>query len=512
MENNDIFYRPPWTCGKYNADKHVAIMFNLLERMSYFFEAESADVIGLVLSAGRGGQVSVEEISDRLMIGTISIESFFEQLNSLHLLSDQVITAEMTVEYRKACVGLASPPMMGAHATELTNEGLLSAIHAYAKATEEDGVMVDATFELTYRCQAQCIHCYNPGATRNDSEHSGRGDLKELTLDDYKRVIDDLCAHGLVSAGITGGDPFMHPYAWQIIEYLYQHDIATTILTNGMGIVGKEKQLADYFPYLVQCSIYSGEAEVHDKITRKKGSWQRTIGVMDKLHSLGVPLDVACPLMQTNLKSYFGVKPYIQKYGSSKGFDVQLTDSIDGDKCVSQHLRLSPEQLAIVLLDEDVIQSVDYNEREYENNTHRSAKKGVPCGAGLNTICISPDGNVVPCVAFRKTLGNVHQTSVKDIILQNAFLRQWKKTSDVDYGECFSHEYCNYCKICPGNNFNDRGDYLNGGENNCYLAKIRYNTHMRIQNGEDILNGKTIEEAIKELTVSDDHLQREKHQ
>lgn len=488
-------------------------MFNLLERMSYFFEAESADVIGLVLSAGRGGRVSVEEISDRLMIGTTSIESFFEQLNSLHLLSDQVITAEMIAEYRKACVGLASPPMMGAHATELTNEGLQSAIHAYAKATEEDGVIVDVTFELTYRCQAQCIHCYNPGATRNDSEHSGRGDLKELTLDDYKRVIDDLCAHGLVSAGITGGDPFMHPYAWQIIEYLYQHDIATTILTNGMGIAGKEKELAYYFPYLVQCSIYSGEAEIHDKITRKKGSWQHTIGVMDKLHSLGVPLDVGCPLMQTNLKSYFGVKPYIQKYGSSKGFDVQLTDSIDGDKCASQHLRLSPEQLAIVLLDEDVMQHVSTDKAFEDIPNDRSHLNGAPCGAGVSTLCISPNGDVVPCVSFRKLLGNINQTKASEIILQNDFVKQWKNTTENDYGECFKHDYCYYCMLfCPGNNFNDQGDYLNGGENNCYLAKIRYNTYMRIRNGEDILNGKTIEEAIKELTVNDDHLQREKNQ
>jgi hypothetical protein len=46
--SNNIFYRPPWTCGKYNAEKHVAIMFNLLSRMSCFFENESADVVGLV--------------------------------------------------------------------------------------------------------------------------------------------------------------------------------------------------------------------------------------------------------------------------------------------------------------------------------------------------------------------------------------------------------------------------------------------------------------------------------
>ena len=179
---NDIYYRPPWTCGKYNAEKHVAIMFNLLERMSYFFEEESADVIGIVLSAGRWGRVCTETISDKLRISSSSIENFFAELVPLHLLSDQMPTEELTAEYRKKCIGLASPPMMGAHVAELTEKGMQSAVHAYANSIEDDGVIADATFELTYRCQAQCIHCYNPGATRNDRECSGRADFEELTF------------------------------------------------------------------------------------------------------------------------------------------------------------------------------------------------------------------------------------------------------------------------------------------------------------------------------------------
>lgn len=55
--SNEVYFRPPWTCGKYNAEKHVAIMFNLLSRMNYFFEEESADVIYWVLAAGKNGKV-----------------------------------------------------------------------------------------------------------------------------------------------------------------------------------------------------------------------------------------------------------------------------------------------------------------------------------------------------------------------------------------------------------------------------------------------------------------------
>ena len=361
--NNDIYYRPPWTCGKYNAEKHMAIMFNLLSRMNYFFEAESADVVGMVLAAGRGGRISLNEISDKLLIGTASLEPFFEQLSSLRLLADKEITDKDIAEYRKECMGLPAPPAKKAHTEKMKEEGVMSASQAYAEAVCTDGQVFDALFELTYRCFEKCIHCYNPGATRNDGERNGRGDVEELTWDDNKRIIDDLCANGLVMATITGGDPFKHPVVWQIIDYLYQHDFATTILTNGLGFAGKEERIAYYYPYLVQCSLYSGEEDVHDKITRTPGSWKRTVSVMDRLHELGVPIDIACPLMQTNFRSYISVKPYVKKYGSSTAFDVLLTDSLDGDKCVSRHLRLTPQQLEVVLMDEDVIQYVDPNKK-----------------------------------------------------------------------------------------------------------------------------------------------------
>ena len=55
-------------------------------------------------------------------------------------------------------------------------------------------------FELTYRCSEACIHCYNIGATRNNEERSGRAKLIELTLDEYKRVIDELYEQGLVKS------------------------------------------------------------------------------------------------------------------------------------------------------------------------------------------------------------------------------------------------------------------------------------------------------------------------
>lgn len=62
--------------------------------------------------------------------------------------------------------------------------------------------------ELTYNCSEKCIHCYNPGASRSDQEHGMRQINKELTLDEYKNIIDQLYEQGLVRVTLSGGDPF----------------------------------------------------------------------------------------------------------------------------------------------------------------------------------------------------------------------------------------------------------------------------------------------------------------
>lgn len=87
-------YRPIWTCGRYNTEKHVALMYNLLAGYSYFFESYSADVIGQVLAVPRNGEVDVKRIASATGIAEESIEAFFDTLINAGLLTNFVPTAD----------------------------------------------------------------------------------------------------------------------------------------------------------------------------------------------------------------------------------------------------------------------------------------------------------------------------------------------------------------------------------------------------------------------------------
>lgn len=494
---NYIYYRPVWTCGRYNEKAQAAIYYNLIAGMSYYFESFSAMVIGEILSVPRNGQMNMEIIAKKLNIAIECLLPFFHQLEQLGIVSSVYPTLAIIADYRKRISEFNR--QQGAVALERsTQEKLPYAIsNAEMLYTKKVGGITSVMFELTYNCSEKCIHCYNEGATRNDDEQSGRSKRDEMQFEDYKRVIDELDEQGLVKVCLTGGDPFSKPFAWNIIDYLYNKGIAFDVFTNGQRIVNDAKRLADYFPRVVGVSIYSGIPEVHDYITRVKGSWEHSMSVIKELSALAVPMNLKCCVMRPNVKSYYMVANIAKQYGAVPQFEISLTDSIEGDKCVSKYLRMTPEQLEIVLRDDNVPLYVGKEAPNYGGQPKR--KDGNPCGAGDNSFCITPEGNVIPCCAFHTVFGNVKKQSVFEVCNESKELAYWRGLTLNDYEECGRHAYCDYCNLCPGNNFVEHGTPLKASETNCYMAKNRYDLAQKMKNGYDPLKGKTIRERLAEL-------------
>ena len=53
--------------------------------------------------------------------------------------------------------------------------------------------------------------------------------------------------------------------------------------------------------------------------------------------------------------------------------------------------------------------------------------------------------------------------------------------------------------MCAGNNYIAHGNPLVASENNCFLAKERYNLAVRMQEGYDPLNGRDLVTALSEI-------------
>ncbi len=475
----------------------MAIMYNLIEGISNFFEDYSADVIKHVLAAGRNGEVDVDGVATATGIAEESIRDFFQLLVRNGLLCTHIFTKEEELAYRKTVhennIHKRTAPQT---VKEKLPMDVSSAEMDYFDAVEDEGVVASVMFELTYNCSEKCIHCYNPGATRNDSEVSHRADRKELLLDDYKRIIDELDEAGLVKVCLSGGDPFSKPFVWEIIDYLYQKEIAFDIFTNGQRIVNDVDRLASYYPRIVGVSIYSGIAEDHDAITRVPGSWEKSMAVARRLSELAVPMNLKCCVMQPNLHSYYLVNDIAHSLGAVPQYELNISDSIDGDQCARQ-LRLTEEQLQVVLRDSNVPMYVGPEAPNYGGQPRLLDK--VPCGAGKYSFCITPDGTLQPCCAHPLYFGNLKEKSVENVITRNDMLKTWQHTTLKDYDECGRHDYCDYCSLCAGRAQSQYGDYRKAAENCCFMAKVRHRLAHRMMEGYDPLNGEEFASALQRL-------------
>lgn len=482
-----------WTSGRYDVNTHSAIVYNLLSGMAFFFEDSSADLVNEILKVGRNGEISLSDLLQKFDDEQDSIVIFLDELLEIGIVSDSFTTTDVLQEVR-ARISTCRMQNKQRQLMPIENQRLEDAEKDYQKRVNSN--VSSILFELTYNCSAMCIHCYNPGATRNDDEVSQRSNIEELDIREYKRIIDDLYDHGLIRVCLSGGDPFSKSIVWEIISYLYEKEIAFDIYTNGLRLLDSEEKLASFFPCSVGISLYSNIPEVHDSITRIQGSFLKTVKVIDNLTRYAIPLVIKCCIMKTNVKSYKGVSRIADEYSTGLQLECNIFDSVDGDSCVSEYLRLSRNELNIVLRDRDLALYVgseldNYGAREFPMNEN-------VCSAGHSGFCLMPDGTLTLCVSFPSKIGDLRKENLKDILSKKE-LNWWRTLKLSDYEDCGKNDYCSFCALCPGLNFSKTGSPLKASDNNCYIAKIRKDLADNLRLGNDPLQGKTIDEALNNM-------------
>ena len=466
-----LLYRPTWTCGRFNQQNKIAIFYNLIEGYAYSFESYSAEVIGVILRVSKGSSFSVEDISDKTNISIESLQPFIEELIQLGLISHHPISDRMVQDYRVKIKGLNHLKFNTTIQKSKNSEYPIEMSDAELFYHEKTDCISSVMLELTYSCSAKCVHCYNIGASRGNGEINMRGMTKIQGIERYKNIIDQFIEQGVAKVCLTGGDPFSYPFIWELLDYLYNKDIAIDIYTNGIIPLGHENRIAAYFPRTVCVSLYSGDKSVHDCITRVDGSWEKTTEFIKHLVSLAVPIIIKCCIMRPNFKSYHTVKQIADELGLPVQFDINVTDSVDGDKCVSSFLRLTPEMFELVLQDSEVALSLS-NNNIVPNKAIQSDIS--PCMAGHRTFCVTPNGKLIPCCAFHLEIGDLAKDKLADILVDNEILKKLLAIKMSDMYECGKHDYCSMCCLCVGLNYSEHGNYLLAAENCCYLAKIRY--------------------------------------
>ena len=470
-------------------------MYNTARGTCYTFDDVSALLVNEVLKGGRECPINIAHIAEVTGATEQQVEDFCrEQLMPIGLVHDHAWSDAEWQQYRKD-----NPPCVGFKGYEPERD--------YWESFPEE-LRGSLNLELTYACSERCLHCFNEGAARSDlhEEHRLRPDM--LTLDDYKRLIDELVELGIPEVTVTGGDPFSYPHCWDILDYLHERNLAVNLFTNAQVLNTSEKirRIARLGLRQLSVSIYSTDAEVHDQITRRHGSWEQSMKALRELSNWPVPLNIKTPVFRLNTRSYYGVRQIAHELGAENEVSCKLSPGADGDVSIIEHLQTRPEALHVVLM--DTLGKGHVPEDGKADGYEFGSKRGFPCSAN-GVITVSPSGVVSGCSNIPITFGDLHYASLKEVIMSPQHLQMLQADQKQAFPACGGHDYCQYCHIpCfAGEQLEKHADgtfVLKEIQGDCcQTAQIRMALCQQIEQGIDPLGGKSIEECLAAQPVEE---------
>ncbi len=282
------------------------------------------------------------------------------------------------------------------------------------KLPETDTVLDFAWIELTNQCNLHCGHCYS-----DSSPDSGYRDL--LNPDQYFSLLEDLSRLKCRSVQFIGGEPTLNKNLLEFISHArYLGFEFVEVFTNLVSL--SEKLLQGFVDHqvAVATSFYAGNANIHDSITNRKGSFDRTVQNIKRVVDAGLRIRAGVIVMDINRDETDAA--------------VQLLRSLGVENVGFDHVR-------------------SFGRAGADSQCEMSDL----CGSCADKIIsIGPDGLVSPCnMARRWSIGSVFEKSLEEIVnsqvveetrhqIKKAVLGKSETVMICDPKTCGPYSYC-----CP---------------------------------------------------------------
>lgn len=338
-------------------------------------------------------------------------------------------------------------------------------LESAVKMSQYDSVnaLFSVQFELTFRCNEHCRHCYCP--RENDIK-------SELTTDEIKHIIDELKEMNVVDLTFTGGDLFMRKDTFEILEYAYSLGFTINIFTNGTLLKDEDfYRIKKLYPRSVHFSIYNYIPEKHDAFTQLPGSFKKTTDAIKKCKLLGIPVNIKASLLEDNYDDVDGIIKLAEELGTTIQLSLQITPTNEGGMESTKHRLKSAEMYAEIMkkIDKKILLSCEGDFISFKENRHKSSL----CGAGAFSLNINPYGEVFPCNALLLSCGNVRKSSIKDIWNNSQTLKEVRSFTLEQLNGCENCKNKYYCDFCPGSAMQESGNPLKRYSEACMLTEAK---------------------------------------
>lgn len=271
-------------------------------------------------------------------------------------------------------------------------------------------------------CNLSCKYCYA-------SPFSG----KVIEADRLYEIIEELTNLQVFGIVLAGGEPFMHPHIFDIIDFCTSRNVQLGVLSNGVLFDEVSIQRLDESvknkKFILQISLDCIDPEINDKV---RGDGAKVVRNIQELSKTNIRMQMATVITKYNVhnahrvieKFYPSIKRYhflnVQRTEKSlKSTDLLLS----GNEAKEFWLRLKefsrkfPEDLFLPSL-RIMLRAAKEEDSEELRAFHQQATFDCKtCSAGLTHINIDADFNVLGCDIAKDftNMGNLRHHSFKTI-------------------------------------------------------------------------------------------------
>lgn len=252
---------------------------------------------------------------------------------------------------------------------------------------------------LTARCNFNCNYCF--------AEH--HGEFVDLTISQWKRIIDELKKRGTDLIFLMGGEPLLYKGVGEIIDYIKSKGLQCHLTTNGALIPYYVDTLKKVDLLMVSLD---GNKEGND-LNRGRGTYERIIRGIEAARENNIPLRINCVLTRNNVDDIEWLLDFAEN--NFVGFTVpakcpeldSMGSIVLSDKeIINIHrklLKLKQEGRNITLSERSLLHVLNYPKSFHElifKDEMLKRNYQQECCYGRYIVFVDAEGSIYPCTTL----------------------------------------------------------------------------------------------------------------
>lgn len=265
-----------------------------------------------------------------------------------------------------------------------------------------------ADLALTYGCNNACGHCYNEARSASRGVHP----LGSLDESEWRLVLRKLAEIGVPHVIFTGGEPTLVLWLFDLIDEAVRLGLIAGLNTNGRRLAeaGFSARLKSAGLDHVQITLESSRSAVHNAMTAADSFAETVAGIRQAL-SAGLHTITNTTLTRQNVGHAREIVDFVHGLGLKT---FAMNGMIFSGRGRNNRDALSTEALIPILRSvrdraaELGMRFLWYTPTRYCRLSPLELELGPRrCNAGEYSMCVEPNGDVLPCQSYYAAAGNI---------------------------------------------------------------------------------------------------------